>query len=106
MNVRLSKTSIRFRISSDELNSALHRGTVTESTPLPPDGQELRYEMVVGVFPRVLALAHADRKISLLVSRVALNELAERLPSKQGLVGTEHIREATLNISLEVDIKS
>ena len=105
MNVRLSSDSIRFRISTDELETVLRTRTLAGATPLPPDGQQLRYEVMVGTFPAPLRLAHADGKMTLLVSRKALSDLAEMLPLREGLSGFENVGSSSLKISLEIDIK-
>jgi hypothetical protein len=111
MNVKFSNDSLRFRISTDELEAVLLTGNLIGATPLPPDQsggtgiEELRYEIEVGAFVRPLSLRHAGDKLSLLVSREALIKLAATVPSKEGLTGTENIGPVILKLALEIDLK-
>jgi len=105
MNVRFSSDSIRFRISNEELVAVMQTGTLVGSTPLPADGQELRYEVMVGAFSRPVGLAYTTGRILILVSRKAITDLAENLPSREGLSGFENVGSSVVKISLEIDIK-
>lgn len=107
MNLRLSGQSIRFRISEDELSELRKTGELTTKTrfgdgaeePAVGDGQALSYTIRVansGSSP--LSVSFKENSILLLVSRPALEELADQVPSGEGISYQE--------TCLEVDLRS
>ena len=105
MNLRFTEDSVRFRISRDELPELLRNGQLVSSTPLPPGGPILRYEIALVAFPAPVSLKCSDGKIVLLVSRDSLMGLVQRLPSKEALTGVETVGQEELKIKFEIDVK-
>ena len=98
MNIRFSKNSIRFRITKDELSALLKQKFFKEETPLPSD-QTFGYEVLCSKSDRAVSLNFSNYFLTLFVPEQQVEELAARLPSKEGLYS-----EINIGTGLEVHI--
>ena len=112
MNIRLSRNQVRFRISPEELLRLLKGESVEEITCFP-GSMALCYRVDATPDEALpiktpLRLRWKDNRLSLAVATSALGALAQRLPSRDGIESQEPSAQlgATLQYSLEVDIKS
>ena len=103
MNIRLSKQSVRFRISKDEFNHLMERGELVEETWFPSGC--LRYTVSRGAHP---SIGLRENEVSLTVSQDQIESLSRSLGSKNAgiCLDTALTGGRTLQANLEVDLFS
>lgn len=96
MNVRLTKNSVRFRISKDEFEVLQGTGELSTATRFP-GGQELRYG--IKVEGSSFQMVFDGKQLLFTVSPAHINELA-----KADLAKGIEFKSENLSVSLEIDI--
>ncbi|MCC7259480.1 MAG: hypothetical protein IT567_00435 [Alphaproteobacteria bacterium] len=110
MNLRIEGTSLRFRVTKEELGSLCAGDTLSSITPLP-DGASL----AVNIHPSPygggsnapLTLQHQKGCLMLYVDKNAAADLFSSLPNREGIDAVQKLSEEhLLHLTLEVDIRS
>jgi hypothetical protein len=104
MNIRFADRHIRFRVGSHELERLLSGRSLTLDVPMPRSHQ-FRASIGVSSLPG-WQLDSDPTGLWLTLPRMALEELLQQLPSKDGLEHEFQIDGSTLRVSFEVDLRN
>jgi len=104
MNLRLSKSQIRFRILQDEFAILISKGSM--ETCIDLGDQSFRYRVVVCENDTPITFSIQQETWLLGVDRKALLQLAESLPSREGIKYTVQLGASPIALVLEVDVRN
>lgn len=102
MNIRLNKSSIRFRITRDELCLLESKKTLQEDIFLP--NRKLTFKIIVKDCQEMEIIDEKDEGLILLVSEPVLKFLTDSVPLKEGFCKEFIFNKNKLLISLEIDV--
>lgn len=102
MNLRISEKQLRFRITKDELQQLL--GGQSLGMVLP-HFRTHSYTVKITDGQDSLSLKEDGQSWTLLVDRHALQALAEKLPSREGLCEEIQVAGQFFSLMLEIDVR-